>query len=60
MDGESHQDREKRIQGLWQILDPTGQGHVDIHGLRRGLKKMDHRELVDANYHKMEIDFLQH
>ena len=44
MDGESHDDREKRLHELWRTLDPKQEGQIDIHGLRKGLKKMDHRK----------------
>lgn len=43
MDGESQKDRDTRIEKLWSTLDARKEGQIDINGLRRGLKKMDHR-----------------
>ncbi|KAI9826096.1 MAG: hypothetical protein M1832_000545 [Thelocarpon impressellum] len=31
-----------RVEQLWRILDTRQEGQLDINGLRRGLKKMDH------------------
>lgn len=32
------------IDRLWCILDGKGKGHIDANGLRKGLRKIDHRE----------------
>ncbi|ETN42151.1 uncharacterized protein HMPREF1541_04092 [Cyphellophora europaea CBS 101466] len=42
MDGESRESREKRIQELWQKLDTSSAGQIDLTGLKKGLKKLDH------------------
>lgn len=33
-----------RVDKLWEIIDTRRQGYVDFNGLRKGLRKMDHRE----------------
>lgn len=42
MNGESHENRDQRIQDLWQTLDTRNEGHLDLHGLRKGLRTIDH------------------
>jgi hypothetical protein len=42
-DEESQEHREKRIAQLWSTLDIAGRGELDFNGLRKGLKKIDHR-----------------
>ncbi|KAL9105290.1 MAG: hypothetical protein Q9227_009505 [Pyrenula ochraceoflavens] len=42
MDGESQNARDTRIESLWRTLDTKKEGQIDINGLRKGLKKMDH------------------
>jgi solute carrier family 25 phosphate transporter 23/24/25/41 len=39
---ESQNSRDARIEALWKKLDPQGRGEIDLHGLQRGLKKIDH------------------
>jgi len=39
---ESQTSRSARIEALWKKLDPNGKGEIDVNGLRRGLKKIDH------------------
>ncbi|KAI9757947.1 MAG: hypothetical protein M1815_005581 [Lichina confinis] len=41
------------INRLWRVLDAKGRGEIDAHGLRRGLRKIDH-PLKDAD------DLLRH
>ncbi|KAG9248682.1 mitochondrial carrier domain-containing protein [Calycina marina] len=41
-DRESQSSRDARIEELWKKLDPQGKGEIDVNGLRRGLKKIDH------------------
>jgi solute carrier family 25 phosphate transporter 23/24/25/41 len=33
------------VEKLWTILDARKEGAVDLNGLKRGLKKMDHRKI---------------
>lgn len=34
------------VDKLWAVIDTRGQGYVDFHGLRKGLRRMDHREQI--------------
>lgn len=43
MDGETDKQRDERLKKLWNTLDSAGDGQIDINGLKKGLKKMDHR-----------------
>lgn len=40
---ESQNARDKRMEELWRKLDPQGKGELDLKGLQRGLRKIDHR-----------------
>jgi solute carrier family 25 (mitochondrial phosphate transporter), member 23/24/25/41 len=42
MTEETIEHRDSRIRELWKKLDPGDQGQIDINGLRKGLKKIDH------------------
>ena len=42
MNGESKEHRERRIQELWRNLDTGSAGQIDLQGLKKGLKKIDH------------------
>lgn len=42
MNGETREARDKRIQALWKTLDTRSQGQLDLDGLKKGLKKLDH------------------
>lgn len=46
MTGESRSDHDKRIRKLWETLDTRHEGHLDLKGFQRGLKRMDHREYL--------------
>jgi solute carrier family 25 phosphate transporter 23/24/25/41 len=37
--------RDARVEKLWKQLDTQGKGELDLQDLRRGLKKIDHRQL---------------
>ena len=39
---ESQNSRDARIEELWKKLDPQSKGEIDLNGLQRGLKKIDH------------------
>ena len=43
---QSQNDRDKRVEELWKKLDPAGHGELDVKGLQKGLKKIDHRKLI--------------
>ena len=36
--------RDARVEHLWRQLDTLKKGELDLADLRRGLKKIDHRE----------------
>lgn len=42
--GESENERERRVAKLWETLDAREDGNLDLNGLKKGLKKIDHRE----------------
>ena len=42
MPEESLQQRDQRIAKLWQRLDIGDEGQIDIKGLKKGLRKIDH------------------
>ena len=42
MQEESRESREKRIKELWHKLDSGAAGQIDLQGLKKGLKKIDH------------------
>jgi solute carrier family 25 phosphate transporter 23/24/25/41 len=42
--GESKDERDERVARLWETLDARKEGHIDLNGLKKGLKKIDHRE----------------
>ncbi|KAI9836398.1 MAG: hypothetical protein M1819_001428 [Sarea resinae] len=39
---ESQNQLDARVEALWRTLDTQKEGHLDLNGLKRGLKKMDH------------------
>ncbi|KAJ5782610.1 hypothetical protein N7457_004384 [Penicillium paradoxum] len=40
--GESKDERDERVAKLWETLDTRQEGHIDLTGLKKGLKKIDH------------------
>ncbi|KAJ5411398.1 uncharacterized protein N7487_005757 [Penicillium crustosum] len=40
--GESKDERDKRVDKLWETLDTRKEGHIDLTELKKGLKKIDH------------------
>lgn len=49
MDEETDKERDERLKKLWNTLDSGGDGQIDIKGLKKGLKKMDHRMKLDGH-----------
>ncbi|KJR84109.1 solute carrier family 25 (mitochondrial phosphate transporter), member 23/24/25/41 [Sporothrix schenckii 1099-18] len=56
MEGESQVQRDKRVKELWQRLDPQDDRELDLKGLKKGLRRIDHpmknaddmlREIID-------------
>ncbi|KAK0708955.1 hypothetical protein B0T26DRAFT_654297 [Lasiosphaeria miniovina] len=41
---QSQNERDKRVEELWTKLDPAGTGELDLKGLQKGLRRIDHRE----------------
>lgn len=39
---ETQAHRDQRILNLWKTLDTAEEGQIDLHGLKKGLKKIDH------------------
>lgn len=39
---ETQNSRDERVETLWRKLDPQRKGQIDLSGLQRGLKKIDH------------------
>jgi solute carrier family 25 phosphate transporter 23/24/25/41 len=47
---ESQNERDKRVEDLWKQLDVHAAGYLDLKGLQKGLRRIDHREsLILAN-----------
>lgn len=42
---ESQNQRDGRVEELWRKLDPQGTGELDVKGLQKGLRRIDHRQL---------------
>lgn len=47
--GESKDERDERVARLWESLDARKEGHIDLTGLKKGLKKIDHRECLSPS-----------
>jgi solute carrier family 25 phosphate transporter 23/24/25/41 len=43
MDKNSGSVADSRVDDLWATLDTRKQGHLDLAGLKKGLRKLDHR-----------------
>jgi len=41
---ESQKARDERLLKLFENLDTRSEGYLDLEGLRRGLKRINHRE----------------
>jgi solute carrier family 25 phosphate transporter 23/24/25/41 len=48
MDKQSASVADARVDELWTTLDMRKQGYLDIAGLRKGLRKLDHRTCEHA------------
>ncbi len=59
MDEETDKERDERLNKLWNTLDSGGDGQIDVKGLKRGLKKMDHRKKLDGHEKKRKLNHLQ-
>ena len=45
MERETQSKQDERVERLWRTLDTRKEGQLDLNGLKKGLKKMDHRTL---------------
>jgi siroheme synthase len=54
--GESQNQRDARVERLWSRLDPTGKGELDLNGLQKGFRRIDHRELAFKYLVPMAMD----
>ena len=43
MDTEIANSQDARVDALWATLDTRKQGQLDLAGLKKGLRKLDHR-----------------
>ena len=46
MDGEDQSAQDARVEKLWKVLDTGKEGQLNLNGLKKGLKKMDHRSCM--------------
>ena len=46
MDEEDQSIKDARCKKLWQVLDTAKEGQLNINGLKKGLREMDHRSLA--------------
>ena len=54
MDVETANAQDARVEALWATLDTRKQGHLDLAGLKKGLRKLDHRMsvLLDSQFNR--------
>lgn len=45
MDTETANAQDARVDALWATLDTRNQGQLDLLGLKKGLRKLDHRAM---------------
>ncbi len=43
MESEPQKERGRRVEELWRRLDPQGARELDLKGLQKGLRRIDHR-----------------
>lgn len=46
---ESSSAQDARVVELWKTLDVNRRGFLDLKGLKKGLKKLDHRMWLDSS-----------
>lgn len=46
---ESSSAQDARVEELWRTLDTNERGFLDLKGLKKGLKKLDHRTWMDGS-----------
>lgn len=45
--------RDARIQKLWKKLEPSSSGELDLAGLKKGFRKLDHRKHDRSIFHSL-------
>lgn len=45
MEPEDQKAQDARVEKLWRTLDTQKEGRLDVKGLKRGLRKIDHRKV---------------
>lgn len=55
---ESQNQRDHRVEELWQKLDPQKKGELDLKGLQKGLRKMDHRQLGPDTFAYIQLKLM--
>lgn len=53
---ESQNERDARVEDLWRHLDPKETGEIDLKGLQRGLKKLNHRQFPALLLAKLKLN----
>ena len=43
MDDDAANAQDARVQALWETLDTKRKGHIDLDGLKQGLRRLEHR-----------------
>jgi solute carrier family 25 phosphate transporter 23/24/25/41 len=55
INGESPNAQDARVEELWRRLGGDGKGYLDLAGLKKGLRKMDHRTLCNVAYVLLQV-----
>lgn len=45
MEADQQKAQDTRVEQLWRTLDTQKEGRLDVKGLKRGLRKIDHRKV---------------
>lgn len=52
MDGATQKEQDARVEKLWKTLDTGKEGQLDREGLKKGLRRIDHRKAESSCIHK--------
>jgi hypothetical protein len=55
INGESPNAQDARVEELWRRLGGDGKGYLDLPGLKKGLRKMDHRKFCPEEGVMLEV-----
>lgn len=50
MEGELQKEQDARVEKLWRTLDTGKEGQLDREGLKKGLRRINHREAALSLY----------